>query len=200
MTEVVSEDSTHVTKEELISTFEEVLADYGVISNSEMEEYVQERLTKAVEEEKDVEPVNPHEARDREAEAAAQAAEETHAMTIEQLREVLPADVFQVVANHLSAAESPVPDPDGVEMRSDVEKAIMDARRSAVVHKVGAQSTLPDTDPTPSHENTDLEKDAPVSRTILSRFDEMESRPVRKSKDSEGSDNPAFRQVDEADL
>lgn len=161
-------------------------------------EDVERTIAKAAEE--NLEPVDPHEAREWEADAAAEVAEETHAAFIDQLRDTLPADVWEVVSRHLAAADDPLPETDMVGMEpGGLEKDMADLRASAGPTLQKVRSELAASEPSePSHEGT-LEKGPSVSHIILSRFEELEPRPLTKSKDGEGSDNPALAMWEETD-
>lgn len=190
-------------KEDLIQTFENVLNDFEVVAKSDVEALVEERVAALhkADEDEDLQPVDPHEALEREAEAAAQAAEETFSMTVEELREALPADVWEVVSRHLSAAESPVPDTDMVGMESDVEKAILDARRSAGPTLTKVRSELAaHQEASPSYETEEVKKGRSPTDAILERFySEPSTAPVTKSKESKST--PAgLMAIEEADL
>ena len=180
--------------EEAVEAFEEVLKDYGVISRAE----AMEMIEKAKEEE-GLQDVDTHEAREREAETAAQAAEETFSVTVEQLREALPSDIWTIVSRHLAAAEDPLPDTDMVGMEPDVEKAVNSALTTSgeTLTKVRGELAVA-SEPSQSYEET--EKAVSTSDVLLSRFYDgsMEPRPVRKSKEAKKDTPEGLTAIEDA--
>lgn len=174
------------SEEELVETFQEILEDHGIISKAE----VKEMIAKAAEED-DLQDVDQHKAREREADAAAEAAEETWSLTVERLRETLPDNVWEIVSRYMADAGEDLPEADMVGMGDDVEKAVGDAFTTSRSTLTKVRSELAANQETStSYEGTKKSR-GPISKTLLSDFyGTMESKEaVRKSK--KGKDAPA---------
>ncbi len=116
-------------REELISTFEETLEGYGVVSVNQMEAYVENRLQKELESEE-----VDDEDEDEEEMIADAFDEDPHSYGLDDLQEVLPADVWEIVRAYLAdPEENPVDDlesPEADAEGEEMEKAMPPALRN----------------------------------------------------------------------
>lgn len=183
MTEVVSEEGTHVTKEELISTFEEVLNDYGVISKSAAQSMIEKRLEELQKDDEAHVAESPEEF------------EDDGGYTPQDLQEVLPDDVWRVVRRYVAQDGAPLPEADEVD--GDVEKAVTDAITTSgeTLTKVRGELAAQQ-EPSTSYEGTG--KSVSTSDMLLTNFYDSVGtpKPIRKRKAKE-TFNPALRQIEE---
>lgn len=152
--------------DEAVEAMEETLERYGVITKAEVEEMIEEELTKADEA------------------TVAESPEEFEGdggYTPQDLQEVLPDDVWSVVRRYLGQDGAALPDAD--EADGDVEKAVHNALITSgeTLRKVRGELATHQEAST-SYEGT--EKSVSTSDVLLSNFYDSaeEPKPVHKSK------------------
>lgn len=173
-------------KEDLIRTFEDVLNDFQVVAKSDVEALIEERvadLKKAAEE----------------GEEEAEEEAEDGKYTLADLQARLPSSVYETVRAALTQEGFEVVEAGSAEEAEDVSKSVERALTTSgeTLRKVRSEGA-PVQEVTPSHESTQ-EASEPISKTILSQFEDMQPAPIRKESKSK-SDNPALHGIDEADL
>lgn len=156
-------------REDLRRTFERILREHGVIDRREAKALIKER----------VEDLSDEECKERR-EAAEEAADEAFALTVAEIRDVLPDEVWEEVRVHLA----------------DADIAPDDAAEEAV-HKSGRRTPGASPSigkPAPSHApDKDVTKTKPSDLTLPNVYGHIGEEPKAKTVSKEGGDSVALQ-------
>lgn len=187
--------STDFTMGELVETFEGVLKDFDVVSKSDVEAMIDTKLSKA--EEGGVGSIEDVE----------ETKAEANTYDLQDLQELLPEEVWEVVRTYLAGDGTDLPDDiEGSEPGGDVEKAVNSAITTSgeSLNRVRGNATAPvsKSDSEPSYESTE-DAEGSESDMLLKHLDEALGAPtgaVSKSDGKDKPDHPTLTHIDRADL